>query len=378
MKQVAKTDTINALLRASLGDDADLSAINVYEAIALNTQPLRKRHPLYKDAVADVSLLVEMAGSVNRESIPLHLQHESHEIPHGRVFHGSVVGEELRVLFFVDGTHPEIVQKIEAGTLDQVSVSVLSKQLLNSKSGFDYFGPDSDSEYIWSGTDPDGNTLGEKGVYGIMKGLEGFYELSLVGRGGAQGARIVSPAKSAFGAQHQRLAASGVDPSGLILKATAEQKEPDMDLTALVTQLTDTKANLLTLTGERDTLRTAAEAHTATLTERDATIATLTAERDALQVELDGLKAQDGVKATADLSEATTVLQDLAKRANLAAGKVGVTLPGTVAELKAMIEETTLSMAGILSLSGKSAEAASTAQPDHTPGMSAFRTRPRQ
>jgi hypothetical protein len=334
MKQIAKTQAIKDLLTASAGD-VDVDALRVYEAIAFNTLPIRKEHPLYKGARADRAFLLEMAGELKRESRPVQIMHNTSPLPIGRVFHGEVVDtgvdSELRVLFFLDPTANDQATKIEAGSVDQVSVSVLAKQMLNSKSGFDYFGPDSSSDNIWSGTDNDGNQVGKNGVYARMVGLDKFFEMSLVGQGGAQNARIVSRDRSHFGQSLEQLAASGMDPNSLVLLATAS-KEDSMDLATLVANLTTTTADLTNakrdltdVTGKVTTLE-------ATITERDATIADL-------NTQLAAANAVDTAALTTERDAAVAALSAVAQGVLTKVGKLNAELPKTVTELSALIDE---------------------------------------
>jgi hypothetical protein len=336
MKQIEKTQAIRDLLTASAGD-VDVDALRVYEAIAFNTLPIRKEHPLYKGARADRAFLLEMAGELKRESRPVQIMHNTSPLPIGRVFHGEVVDtgveSELRVLFFLDPTANDQATKIEAGSVDQVSVSVLAKQMLNSKSGFDYFGPDSSYENIWSGSDNDGNQIGKSGVYARMVGLDSFFEMSLVGQGGAQNARIVSRDRSHFGQSMERLAASGMDPNSLVLLATATpRKDNSMDLATLVANLTTTTADLTN--AKRDLTDATGKVTTleATITERDATIADL-------NTQLTAANAVDVNAVTADRDAAVAALSEVAKSVLTKVGKLNVELPKTVTELSALINE---------------------------------------
>jgi hypothetical protein len=336
MKQIEKTQAIRDLLAASAGD-VDVDALRVYEAIAFNTLPIRKEHPLYKGARADRAFLLEMAGELKRESRPVQIMHNTSPLPIGRVFHGEVkdtgVESELRVLFFLDPTANAEATKIEAGSVDQVSVSVLAKQMLNSKSGFDYFGPDSSGENIWSGTDNDGNQVGKDGVYARMVGLDKFFELSLVGQGGAQNARIVSRDRSHFGQSLESLAASGMDPNSLVLLATATApKENLMDLATLVANLTTTTADLTN--AKRDVTEATGKVATleATIVERDASIADLS-------TQLTAAKAVDVAAVTAERDTAVAALSAVAQGVLTKVGKLNVELPKTVTELSALIAE---------------------------------------
>ncbi|MBC2806558.1 hypothetical protein ACCS91_33390 [Rhizobium ruizarguesonis] len=336
MKQIEKTPAIRALLAASAGD-VDIDALRVYEAIAFNTLPIRKEHPLYKGARADRAFLLEMANELKRESRPVQIMHDSSPLPIGRVFHGEVVDvgvdSELRALFFLDPTADAEATKIEAGSVDQVSVSVLAKQMLNSKSGFDYFGSDSSSDNIWSGMDNDGNQVGKNGVYARMVGLDKFFEMSLVGQGGAQNARIVSRDRSHFGQSLERLAASGMDPNSLVLLATATPpKDTSMDLATLVTNLTATTADLTN--AKRDL--TDSQGKVTTL---EATITEQTTKITDLEAQLAAAKAVDVAAVTADRDAAVAALSEVAKGVLTKVGKVNVELPQTVTELSALIAE---------------------------------------
>ena len=334
MKQIEKTQRIRDLLTASAGD-VDIDALRVYEAIAFNTLPIRKEHYLYKGARADRAFLLEMAAELKRESRPVQIQHDKEPLPIGRVFHGEVkdvgIESELRVLFFLDPTADEQATKIEAGTVDQVSVSILPKQLLNSKSGFDYFGPEATSENLWSGMDPDGNQLGKNGVYGQFRGLANFWEMSLVGQGGAQNARIVSRDKSHFGESYERLAATGMDPNSLVLNLTST-KEPNMDLSALVADLTSKTADL---TKAQLDLASA----TSKVTTLEATVAEHVATIAELNTKLAEASAADVAGLTAGRDEAVAALSAVAKTVLTKVGKLDVEVPADVAALSALIEE---------------------------------------
>lgn len=334
MKRISLTPEIETHLRRSLGADADLSQHVVFEAIALNTLPLRKSHPIYKDARMDTGVLYEMAMALVAESRPVQIMHDKEVLPVGRVFHGEVADNELRVLFFIDPSEASTISKIENGTVDQVSVSVLTKQILNSVSGFDYLGPDADFEHFFSGTDNDGNTIGKDGCYARLVGLDSFFEMSLVGQGGARNARIVGRDESYFGSSYQKLAANGIDPSVFVLAASATPKEPEMDLTELVAKLTSKEVELHDATKSNETL-------TAELTAAKTKIEELQAELDALksneQVDVEGL--------TEERDNAVGALKNVATVLLTASGKLDAELPETTAELAALIEETKTSLA---------------------------------
>ncbi len=367
MKQIEKTQRIRDLLTASAGD-VDIDALRVYEAIAFNTLPIRKEHFLYKGARADRNLLLEMVAELKRESRPVQIQHDKEPLPIGRVFHGEVVDtgveSELRVLFFLDPTADAQATKIEAGTVDQVSVSIVPKQLLNSKSGFDYLGPESNSENRWSGIDNEGNQLGKNGIYAQMRGLANFWEMSLVGQGGAQNARIIARDRSHFAESFERLAASGADLNSLVLNATAT-KEPTMDLSALVADLTSKTADLTTAQLGLAAANEKVIGLEATIVERDASIADLTAQ-------LEAANAADVEGLTAGRDAAVAALSDVAKKVLTKVGKLDVQIPTDVAALSALIDE----HSGVLVIKagGSAKDTPADLNSSSTPRASAFRT----
>lgn len=246
MKQLEKTDLINSRLKAAVGPDVDLDTLAVFEATALNTMPLRKKHPLYSKAVVDPGVLYLMSEQVAKESIQLHLNHNDWVLPVGRVFYSEVTsGPELRALFFMPKTEAEHISLIESGTVDQVSVSFMPKHVTCSKCGFDFLGKDATFDNIWSGTCDQGHMLGQAGVFAKLSGLEEWYELSLVGMGGAQGARIHGKTTSILSEnQRQRLAASGHDPNVMVVRLSSQElaKVPDpvhIDVESLVAKFAD-------------------------------------------------------------------------------------------------------------------------------------------
>lgn len=378
VKQIAKTPEIIALLKRAMGSATSGDNVAVFEAIALNTLPLRKRHPLYNGAVAQRSLLLEMALALEAESRPVQSMHDRDDLPIGRVFHGRVVDgvdTELRVLFWIDKQHAEEIQKIENGTIDQVSVGILPKQMICSADGFDFLGTEADLEHVFTGTTPKGNTVGENGVYCKMIGLETFFELSLVGQGGAQNARIVNNDQSHFSPHIKALAANvSIDRLALTATATTRTEKPIMDIKELLAEL-----------------RAVEKDHTKTLVEIEqlkASSAALTAERDqlktqleaasrgepAVKAELDELKTKH-VAVEADLKSADEALRDICQKILTASGQVGAAVPEKLTDVVAKITDTSAGLAAVLVSGGKAKGADEDTGAKATPAVTSFRTR---
>lgn len=241
LKQVTITPSIHQKLQSAVGDGVDVSKHPVFEAVGLNTKPVRKDHPLYKGARHTKTYLKQMASAVNKESLPLQIMHDSGSLPVGRVFSGDVVdqpsGPELRVLFWVDPQVPDITAGLNSGTIDQVSVSTLAKDPVCSECGFNFLGPDADMDLIFSGKCGNGHTMGSDGPHVTMNNLDHWFEMSLVGRGGAVGARVLSPSAA-------MLATSGPHAPLMTLNLSTSDLEPPMDMTALLAKLESIEAKL--------------------------------------------------------------------------------------------------------------------------------------
>jgi hypothetical protein len=240
MKQVKLTPELQQKLQSAAGADVDVSKHKVFEAVGLNTQPVRKEHPLYKGGRHSPAYLQQMADQLNAESLPLQVMHDDQMVPVGRVFYGAVgaspTGPELRTLFWVDPACGWLIDAINSGTLNQVSVSTLSKDATCSVCGWDFLGPESDIDHVFSGMCGNGHQIGVDGAHAAMNNLDQWFEMSLVGRGGATGAFICSPTTSVL-TNDFRLAASGKAASWLTLSLSSNDLEKPMTLEELAATL---------------------------------------------------------------------------------------------------------------------------------------------
>lgn len=337
MKQVTKTPQIIEHLKAAFGAEVDPNGYAVYEAIALNQNPIRQKHPLFKGAVAQDSLLRELVAEIGKESAPLQLQHKGGELPSGRVFHAELAGGEVRALFALT-TKPEnagLIADLDAGIIDQVSVNLMAKSLQCSHAGcgWDYLGPDADFRNIMNGECANEHKLREGGTHIRLEGLDYLAEISLVGSGGADGARIVGKDNQFFASDSaQRLAASGLAPAMLLASITPSATPAanpkgthDMDMTALVAAAAEDKAKVITLTAEVTAQTALVAAANTTIAERDTTIADLNAKLEA---------------ANATAAPSQTVLdfiKDAATKALIAKGDQNPTVPESVEDQIAAI-----------------------------------------
>jgi hypothetical protein len=352
MKRIEKTERVMSLLRASYGPDANLSPLVVFEAKALNTRPIRKTSGLFKGARTSPSTLFEAASALNRESVPIQIQHDTGELPSGRAFYGEVVADELRVLFAIDeSVSPNLVANLDSGTIDQVSVGLLPKTIKCSQCDFNYTGPNAMMN-LWNLECNEGHKIGEEGTFVWLDGLESFFELSLVGMGAAEGARIVGPSEAVLQQNpvfQQRLAANA-NSHGVRLFCTPEDPEPmnAEQLTAFQAAVSGqamATANLAAMTNERDQLAAQLQASAARIAE---------------------LEAANGpvAEAQANLAAAVEHLQGEARMILTAAQvEVPAELPGTVAELTALIATHRSKLTAVIPVEGRGDPAPSDVKP---------------
>ena len=360
MKRLQLTPDLIAKIKAAAGNDVDPAGFAVFEAISLNTLPLPgKEGSLFEGATVSTLTLKQMADYLNANSLPLMWNHDMDLVPVGRAFEGAVMldsqygDNELRTLFYIDNTEAQLADKVDAGSVDEVSVQFLASEILCSECSFDYRGPEATLENLFSRTCANGHTIGEDGVHVRLVGLADFTELSLVPRGAADKPKIVGKSQSKLAPQLQALAAKGFEVSELF--CAASKGEVKVDLTALlarneelVTENVTAKAQVTALTSERDAAQTDLAAAQTTIGERDARIAQLEAEL-ATANEAEG-------KADADeLAAAKAFLSEIHNKIAVAAGVENPQAPETIAELKSGIEAHQSKLSAALPIGGAAA-----------------------
>lgn len=262
MKQVTKTPAIVAQLKAAYGPSASVNDLAVFRTSMMNTLPLRKSSGLYKGATNSVELMGQMAAAVNGESIPVNTIHGAGDVTDivGRLFAASVENAELMGLVAIDGVnHPDIVSKMDNGTIDQVSVGLIPSSMQCSSCSFDFCGPDATFDQICTATCGNDHVMGSDAAHLNVVGLGMFYELSLVPMGAVNGARVVDPASYS---EPLRLAASAQGKTAFAVEFSATPKEPaPLDTKEFTAAITASAVEVGTLTAAmvvKDTALTAA------------------------------------------------------------------------------------------------------------------------
>lgn len=366
MKQLEKTPFIRSVLSAIVGVDVDVDRLAVFEAIATSTIPLRgKDGTLFERAVIAPVTLHQLAQAANNEGAPLMMDHNMSGTPKGKFFYGEVMPQEsgqteLRGLFYVDPVENDLLAKVDGGTADEVSIAFLPDKINCSQCGFDYKA-EADSGNIVPmllRTCDNGHEVGTDGTHVILNGVSDLLELSVVSRGAAKNSKIVGQTNAMLAKDVQRLAANGLDINQLYVTASAEKGQNDMDLTQLVSQLTDTKAELSVSKTDRDRLETelakaVGERNTAQarVTELEAELANSPSipEVDEIKEERkEAAKVSEEAKAAADFLSGQYVA------VLTAAGKTDIKAPDTIPELIAGIKEHKAELSAVLPIDGRS------------------------
>lgn len=337
-KRVQVTDVIASRIRKTAGNDVNLDSLVVYEALALNTLPIRQKGSIFDGAVVSERTMTEMAAMLQRgEGVPIQVMHDTKVLPVGKAFWAEITRDrsnrpQLPVQFYIPNTETDLINKIENATVDEVSVGFQAKTITCSKCGFDYLGPDADFMNVLSLTCENGHAIGKDSVHTHVDGLSAWHEMSLVGKGAANGAKILSQAA----AQGASLTASGTTGKALLLQLTAS-KEPTMpdpvtvnlsELTGFASQLATAQADLATAKKDLDA--------------KGGEVASLTAKIDGLNTQITELAAKlaeaekvEPVKI--DTDPTLSFLTDQFTKLHVALGQKDATAPKTATELIAGI-----------------------------------------
>ncbi len=228
-------------------------------------------------------------------------------------------------------TEVDLINKLEGGAIEEVSVGTQYKHLNCSACGWDYLGADATDENIWTMTCANDHRLGEDGNHLKLNGLDRWREQSLVSLGAAQGAKIVSRTQALLGADaYNALKASGRDPARTILFASATPipEQDKMELEKLVTELTDAKAKVIVQAAEITALKLAADK-----------VPALETKVTELTAEVATLKASDGVKAQEELKASMGFVRAEESRLAVALGATPLVETASLTELQASIEK---------------------------------------
>ena len=197
-KRVELTDTVRKYIQDKCGTSVDFNQIAVYQARGISTEQI-SQNTLYDKGNLTRNALADMEALINDplNNVSIQAMHDVSELPQGKVFHAELVDENnatsaLYTLFGVSTEHPDIINKIDNGIIDEVSFGFRPKQILCSECGKDFLDKDVSFIDIMEGHCPEcGAYMGEDGAHVVVPGIEKVSELSLVNRGAAKHAKIL-------------------------------------------------------------------------------------------------------------------------------------------------------------------------------------------
>lgn len=245
--------------KAKFGEEIDPSKFYCMKARAFSTEPI-SYSSVYDGAVATPATLYEMANVINAtdENVGVLELHDSDKLSLGRCFSAEVVNEGLHSSLHVcmailkTAESENVIEKIENGVLDEVSVSIVPRSVKCSKCDFDYMGDEATFENWFNCTCPNGHEIGKDGTHVITDGITNFSEVSIVNRGAATNPKILENEKAGYFEEEflHKLAAREKTPKELAL--TCSFKMEDIMTEEIKLQLEEAQAELLKLRAQVD------------------------------------------------------------------------------------------------------------------------------
>lgn len=203
-KRVNLTETIKQYITAKCGADVDYTKFAIYQTRAISTEPVTKRGSIYDKATFTRTALSEIVDFVNddRNNVAMQLLHDTYSMPFGRVIHAELVDEvdtghsAVMMLFILSDEHSDLINKIDQGIIDEVSINTLPKRALCSECGKDFMDDDVPFEAFFEHKCPECGAImgGKEGAHLSIPSIETMIELSLVPRGAAKHAKILDSA----------------------------------------------------------------------------------------------------------------------------------------------------------------------------------------
>ena len=318
-KRVELTDTIKGYIKDKCGADVDFNQIAVYQARGISTEPI-SQDTIYNKGQFTRNALVDMEKLINEplNTVTLQTMHDSHVLPIGKVFHSEVVDEAdtgqsaLYTLFGVSIEHPDIINKIDNGIIDEVSYGFKPKKLLCSECGKDLMDNDVSFFDIMKRRCPEcGAIMGKDGAHVNILSVESVSELSLVTRGAAKHPKILDSI--------YQMAMS--DKSNPVLNLTKEGVKNDLlnlNLCSTISEEVDMnsediKAAVLAVTNPLQEEMKNLQSTLASLGEEKKAIEAARDEAESAKTALEAEKAtlsEEKAKLEADLAEAKKALEN--------------------------------------------------------------------
>ena len=208
-KRVVLNETIISKMKSVLGEDISPDNYVVYKARAISTEAISKRGSnLLNGAIPTENFIRSIVAMANepQKNVSVHTMHDDRSLPIGRVFDmwevvefDSVHAAYAYLAILKNDENKEVIEKIDGGILDEVSIGFEIKSGKCSVCGWDFFdnnlSEDDKLEHLWNATCANGHVMGKDGAHLVLDAPKSFSEISIVNQGAAHKAKIQEIAK---------------------------------------------------------------------------------------------------------------------------------------------------------------------------------------
>lgn len=208
-KRVVLNETIISKMKSVLGEDISPDNYVVYKARAISTEAISKRgSDLLNGATPTENFIRSIVAMANepQKNVSVHTMHDDWSLSIGRVFDmwevvefDSVRAAYAYLAILKNDENKEVIEKIDAGILDEVSIGFEIKSGKCSVCGWDFFdnnlSEEDKFEHLWNATCANGHVMGKDGAHLVLDAPKSFSEISIVNQGAAHKAKIQEIAK---------------------------------------------------------------------------------------------------------------------------------------------------------------------------------------
>ena len=208
-KRVVLNETIISKMKSVLGEDISPDNYVVYKARAISTEAISKRgSDLLNGATPTENFIRSIVAMANepQKNVSVHTMHDDWSLSIGRVFDmwevvefDSVHAAYAYMAILKNDENKEVIEKIDAGILDEVSIGFEIQSGKCSVCGWDFFdnnlSEDDKLEHLWNATCANGHVMGKDGAHLVLDAPKSFSEISIVNQGAAHKAKIQEIAK---------------------------------------------------------------------------------------------------------------------------------------------------------------------------------------
>ena len=382
-KRVVLNENIISKMKSVLGEDISPNNYAVYKVRAISTEAITKQgFRLMDGAVPTENFIRSLVALANEpgKNVSVHTMHDDSELAIGRVFDFWQVSEfngvqaaYAHLAILKNDESKDVIEKIDAGILDEVSIGFKIESAKCSACGYDFFDNDLDEdealEHIWSGVCPKGHVMGKDGNHLILESPKSFSEISIVNQGAAHKAKIQEIAKFSLSFDDAKKDAKRVlaEVKNTTVLTNLESKMTEEEVTAKFAEMEGKIADLTAKLSESETEKAhkgdkpaedpkgdkpAEDPEAAPAPEKD--------EKDEklkeLEAEVEKLKA-DKEALSSQLTEAKTAFAEEVNKALVAADKEEVSSDAELSAMTKALRDANVTLAAI-PVNGRAASAA--------------------